>query len=1049
MKISELAKELKPYIVKWINESSGGTISGVANGNFAPTPHSISGYHHSGTLPHSSTWMSGLADDTHIQYASADGSGTRSGYQSERLNKSILSGSGITGGGLLTANQTLTLRTPATNLAASSTNVVNANGHTHAIDAKSDVSATNTADLLKSTASGGLTLKTLDVMGAVDILGGDLTVGSAMTLFVDESGNNVGVAGAPDPQFALDVNGPFHADAIYGPLGRILKDCIFLAHFDGPPGPDDYSGTPQTVQGELPTTSSATVYRPGKFNKGFQSAYATTNKMTNPIFDNPTDWDANWYTNGTDLAIVQNTNPIWVYAGHNSARLIRSVGDGGRVFYQSINVASTATHCLSAYVKRQDGGSISASDLFLYYNVPLDTTTTYTYVGNGWYLLEAVVTGIASLVAVGVAVEAFSETYYIGGVQIEEYAYPTPLAHGDMVVGHSWASTPHGSWTTRTVSKLLYSHRLDWVASDFSIGFWIQPWLDQVENTTTNWAFCWAYDADNYIGMIYSTSGIVMRWEAANVIQTIGTLTGITRGAWYHVAFVKEGTTLTGYVNGESVGSITIGSMEGVPSTLGIGSYYSGANPFTGIIDDFYVVTRAQTADDIGAIIDSEVPVVAEVGAMSWYSGGTTPIWVDSDGFWMRDHTGLEVFGWSSVDNKSWGGVTMDAGDNLIGRYGSGSGGWMRWDRSAGQLKLGYSDACSMAFDGSGACIVGKLQMPGASAAIAVGSTPPTASNAGTGIWIDRGGLTSLASNASQIRINATDGKLYAGAGKVVISNEGIQLTAGTVIDPNASIQWYQSGSYAAYMGMFGAADTWLDIVNQSKVSNEGAATRLYVASEDGLAIAQFALSAKHPIYDSTAAMAYFSVDYIKVLGGDIRVGGGLYVGNAENNPPADDIIADGGIYLGRNADPGVGNVAYAGVLKSYKNATEYTAYAFVPLTTPLTSASWDGDSRSSSPKTLIDLSAVFGAPAGIKAVLLSVQVRDSTSSTGDAFIIFSDDNTAGEGIVVGCNGIRNDAWAYNQAIVPCDANGDIYYQTVSTGVLTLDIVVKIIGYWI
>lgn len=49
--------------------------------------------------------------DVHTQYASANGIGTRSAYQSERVNKSILtpSGSGLTGGGVLTSDRSISL----------------------------------------------------------------------------------------------------------------------------------------------------------------------------------------------------------------------------------------------------------------------------------------------------------------------------------------------------------------------------------------------------------------------------------------------------------------------------------------------------------------------------------------------------------------------------------------------------------------------------------------------------------------------------------------------------------------------------------------------------------------------------------------------------------------------------------------------------------------------------------------------------------------------------------------------------------------------------
>jgi hypothetical protein len=123
----------------------------------------------------------------------------------------------------------------------------------------------------------------------------------------------------------------------------------------------------------------------------------------------------------------------------------------------------------------------------------------------------------------------------------------------------------------------------------------------------------------------------------------------------------------------------------------------------------------------------------------------------------------------------------------------------------------------------------------------------------------------------------------------------------------------------------------------------------------------------------------------------------------------------------------------------------------FVPLSAPLTSTSWDGDARSTTAKTLIDLSAVFGVPAGIKAVLCNVHVRDSGSDGVTTFIgiILAPNSTSDQGISHSCNGVTNDAKTRATMVVPCDSNGDIYYQTVASGAGTLDVVIEIWGYWI
>lgn len=80
----------------------------------AATAHGSVGLHNhqsnpqGGLLDHGLA-LSGLLDDDHTQYAHADGSGTRRAYEAQRLNKSILAGNGLTGGGLLNQDRTLSV----------------------------------------------------------------------------------------------------------------------------------------------------------------------------------------------------------------------------------------------------------------------------------------------------------------------------------------------------------------------------------------------------------------------------------------------------------------------------------------------------------------------------------------------------------------------------------------------------------------------------------------------------------------------------------------------------------------------------------------------------------------------------------------------------------------------------------------------------------------------------------------------------------------------------------------------------------------------------
>lgn len=123
----------------------------------------------------------------------------------------------------------------------------------------------------------------------------------------------------------------------------------------------------------------------------------------------------------------------------------------------------------------------------------------------------------------------------------------------------------------------------------------------------------------------------------------------------------------------------------------------------------------------------------------------------------------------------------------------------------------------------------------------------------------------------------------------------------------------------------------------------------------------------------------------------------------------------------------------------------------FVPLTTPLTSTDWDGDAYSTTLKTKIDLSSVFSVPAGVRAVLVQLLARDSGSAASTTiFFGISPNNTdASNPVMAVGRGLPNDTMVYALGVVPCDTNGDIYYQIVASGSGTMDCWIRIWGYWL
>lgn len=117
-------------------------------------------------------------------------------------------------------------------------------------------------------------------------------------------------------------------------------------------------------------------------------------------------------------------------------------------------------------------------------------------------------------------------------------------------------------------------------------------------------------------------------------------------------------------------------------------------------------------------------------------------------------------------------------------------------------------------------------------------------------------------------------------------------------------------------------------------------------------------------------------------------------------------------------------------------------------LSTPLTSTAWDGDLFSTTSKTLIDLSSEFGVPAGVKAVYAFVAIKDSASSTTETYFRLSPNNYSSSGLAVNC-GHLDDVYTRHNFIVPCDSNGDIYYEIKASGTDTMDVYIQIWGYWL
>lgn len=132
---------------------------------------------------------------------------------------------------------------------------------------------------------------------------------------------------------------------------------------------------------------------------------------------------------------------------------------------------------------------------------------------------------------------------------------------------------------------------------------------------------------------------------------------------------------------------------------------------------------------------------------------------------------------------------------------------------TAGAIKIRRGTTDYITLSATDAQFTNLIKMTGASAAISLGTTPPTSASAGTGIWIDRTGIYGLNTNVLQTKMDAT-GVISAGAGNVTLDAQGLVLAfaaAGT-----AAIRWASGPvSYPITIGVTGTATSpqRLDII--------------------------------------------------------------------------------------------------------------------------------------------------------------------------------------------------------------------------------------------
>lgn len=117
---------------------------------------------------------------------------------------------------------------------------------------------------------------------------------------------------------------------------------------------------------------------------------------------------------------------------------------------------------------------------------------------------------------------------------------------------------------------------------------------------------------------------------------------------------------------------------------------------------------------------------------------------------------------------------------------------------SAGALKLRNNTTDVIVFDTTESRIDNLLKMSGASAALSLGTTPPTSATVGTGLWIDRTGVYSLSSSTQNATLTSTG--FTAASGNFVADSSGVSLAVPNSFNAANSYRFLKSGVLTSYL---------------------------------------------------------------------------------------------------------------------------------------------------------------------------------------------------------------------------------------------------------
>ncbi len=413
------------------------------------------------------------------------------------------------------------------------------------------------------------------------------------------------------------ITGTVQAAAAWIPGVAVSLNAKLYCGFNGnEPYETTYTGSSTGHRGQTGTETGGVIYRPGKFGKGVQVAETTTNLITNPSCETgTTGWGQLSTSGGCTVSVAQSTDTLY---GSYSGQVTFSFGGSGSatfapVVYPHLSVSASTAYTFSLRYKVSSASSGAAAALYFvtwqtgYTNQSTASSTALDMTVDGeWRTVSGTITTGSGHIFLSPRINfsVANSVILIDGVQVEQKAYATPYCDGSLGTGHSWSGTAHASTSSRTAASLSYA-----TSSIVETVGTVMSWVYRISDRAA---------ASRLMRVSGTTAGHIIvsirrssddragaHWGTVEVAGS-----AVPIGEWHHLAITYDGTTLRLYQNGVLTGSGTPSGFSGMPALFYVGSFVGGSEFANSFIDDFAILPRAASGDEIRAIYESQAQLI-------------------------------------------------------------------------------------------------------------------------------------------------------------------------------------------------------------------------------------------------------------------------------------------------------------------------------------------------------------------------------------------------------------------------------------------------------